>query len=152
MACNMPIQTYPQLPSPVFNSDSYLPLDSWAQPVPANSAPCMPSGPAFVQPNGGGMPANMPQSYEPLPSALTQAIYTPGYLRSIIGSLVRVEFLIGDRTTDRMGILREVGANFILLDSPDSSSTMLCDLPSVKFVTVINNPTSAELYGFFSQN
>ena len=52
------------------------------------------------------------------PEILTNPIYTPAFLREQIGKLMRVEFLIGTNTmTDRIGILEDVGASYILLRS-----------------------------------
>ena len=52
------------------------------------------------------------------PEILTNPIYTPGFLREQIGKLMRVEFLIGtNNLVDRIGILQDVGASYILLRS-----------------------------------
>ena len=51
------------------------------------------------------------------PEILTNPIYTPGFLREQIGKLMRVEFLIGtNNLVDRIGILQDVGASYILID------------------------------------
>jgi hypothetical protein len=52
---------------------------------------------------------------------------------------MRVEFLIGNSTTDRVGVLTAVGSNFIILDSLERQSRILCDLYSIKFVTIIDS-------------
>ena len=50
------------------------------------------------------------------PEILTNPIYTPAFLREQIGKLMRVEFLIGtNNLVDRIGILHDVGASYILL-------------------------------------
>ena len=52
------------------------------------------------------------------PEILTNNIYTPAFLREQIGRLMRVEFLIGtNNLVDRIGILEDVGASYILLRS-----------------------------------
>ena len=57
------------------------------------------------------------------PEILTNPIYTPAFLREQIGRLMRVEFLIGTNTlTDRIGILEDVGASYILLRSFENDS------------------------------
>ena len=76
------------------------------------------------------------------PEILTNNIYTPAFLRQQIGKLVRVEFLIGtNNLVDRIGILEDVGASYILLRSLESNTTVYADIYSIKFVTISNNPT-----------
>ena len=71
------------------------------------------------------------------PEVLTNNIYTPAFLREQIGKLVRVEILIGtDSLTDRIGILEDVGASYILLRSIESGVLTYADIYSIKFVTI----------------
>ena len=50
---------------------------------------------------------------------------------------MRVEFLIGTGAlVDRTGTLVGVGASYILLRMIDSNDIMLCDIYSIKFVTL----------------
>lgn len=71
------------------------------------------------------------------PEILTNSIYTPAFLREQIGKLMRVEFLIGtNNLTDRIGILEDVGASYILLRSIESNNLVYCDIYSIKFVTI----------------
>jgi hypothetical protein len=71
------------------------------------------------------------------PEILTNNIYTPAFLREQIGKLMRVEFLIGtNNLTDRIGILEDVGASYILLRSVESNNLVYCDIYSIKFVTI----------------
>lgn len=73
------------------------------------------------------------------PEILTNNIYTPAFLRQQIGKLVRVEFLIGtNNLVDRIGILQDVGASYILLRSLESNTTIYADIYSIKFVTISN--------------
>lgn len=74
------------------------------------------------------------------PEILTNTIYTPAFLREQIGKLMRVEFLIGtNNLTDRVGILVDVGASYILLRSIESDNLIYCDIYSIKFVTISDN-------------
>ena len=74
------------------------------------------------------------------PEILTNNIYTPAFLRQQIGKLVRVEFLIGtNNLVDRIGILQDVGASYILLRSLESNTTIYADIYSIKFVTISNS-------------
>ena len=71
------------------------------------------------------------------PEILTNNIYTPAFLREQIGKLMRVEFLIGtNNLTDRIGILEDVGASYILLRSVESNNIIYCDIYSIKFITI----------------
>lgn len=71
------------------------------------------------------------------PEILTNPIYTPAFLREQIGRLMRVEFLIGtNNMTDRIGILEDVGASYILLRSFENDSLVYCDIYSIKFITI----------------
>ena len=71
------------------------------------------------------------------PEILKNSIYTPAFLREQIGKLIRVEFLIGtNNLVDRIGILEDVGASYILLRSLESDSLVYCDIYSIKFVTI----------------
>lgn len=70
------------------------------------------------------------------PQILQNPLYTPGFLRSQIGSKVRVEFLIGTGTmTDRIGTLVGVGASYVLILLQESDDILMGDLYSIKFVT-----------------
>ena len=71
------------------------------------------------------------------PEILTNPIYTPAFLRQQIGRLMRVEFLIGtNNMTDRIGILDDVGASYILLRSFENDSLIYCDIYAIKFITI----------------
>ena len=66
------------------------------------------------------------------PEILTNPIYTPAFLREQIGRLMRVEFLIGtNNMVDRIGILEDVGASYILLRSFENDSLVYCDIYSI---------------------
>ncbi len=74
------------------------------------------------------------------PEILTNNIYTPAFLREQIGKLMRVEFLIGtDNLTDRIGVLEDVGASYILLRSVESDNLIYCDIYAIKFVTIASS-------------
>ncbi len=84
------------------------------------------------------MQPTQPMNSRP-PESVENTYFTAGFLRTQIGKLVRVEFLIGTNTTnDRVGRLIGVGASYILLESYDRTSTIMCDIYSIKFVTILN--------------
>lgn len=108
-----------------------------------------PDEPISVQPNGPGTPfvdsldqngiSTLPA---PMPESMTNYNFVPGFLRAHVGDLVRVEFLVTDSTTDRVGVLSEVGASYIVLESLDGSSRLMCDLFSIRFVTIMQGSTN----------
>lgn len=72
-----------------------------------------------------------------IPEILKNNIYTPAFLREQIGRLMRVEFLIGtNNMVDRIGVLQDVGASYILLRSVENDSLIYCDIYSIKFITI----------------
>lgn len=81
------------------------------------------------------------------PEIMTNNLYTPAFLRNYIGYLVRVEFLIGtNNLVDRIGILEDVGASYILLRSLESNTTIYADIYSIKFVTISNSIANNNQY------
>lgn len=83
------------------------------------------------------------------PEILTNPIYTPAFLREQIGKLMRVEFLIGtNNLVDRIGILQDVGASYILLRSFENDSLVYCDIYSIKFITI----STTGVYGSMPNN
>ena len=83
-----------------------------------------------------------------IPEPVSSTLYIAGYLNTQIGKLVKVEFLIGDSTTDRIGTLVKVGVNYILIKPIDVNGLILCDLYSIKFVTIIEK-SNPSIYGGF---
>ena len=83
------------------------------------------------------------------PEILTNPIYTPAFLREQIGRLMRVEFLIGtNNMVDRIGILEDVGASYILLRSFENDSLVYCDIYAIKFITI----STTGFYGTMPNN
>jgi hypothetical protein len=74
-----------------------------------------------------------------VPGTVTNPYYAAGFLRNYIGREMRVEFLVGTSgsLTDRTGTLMEVGASYIVLKPTLTDDLLMCDLYSVKFVTVL---------------
>lgn len=60
-------------------------------------------------------------------------------LKDNTGQYVDVEFLIGSGAlTTRSGILYAVGVNYIVLYDRKNDRYLICDLYSIKFVTIYN--------------
>ena len=81
-------------------------------------------------------------SLSALPENITNPIFTPGYLQTQIGKGVHVEFYIGGNKSERTGILVQVGTDYLVLASPERGNHTVCDLNSVKFVTVLEGKNS----------
>lgn len=61
--------------------------------------------------------------------------YTQGYLKSQIGSKVKIEFLIGtNMLVDREGTLVDVGISYVIIIETETDDLLLCDIYSIKFV------------------
>lgn len=113
---------------------STLPVLPAAGAVTASSpaAPHVPVLPGAI-PAQAGVPIS-----DQVPSTLQNTFFTPGFLRTQIGRRMRVEFLLGTNLlTDRTGTLAAVGASYIVLRLVDSDDLMMCDIFSIKFVTII---------------
>lgn len=80
------------------------------------------------------------------PEPVKSTLYIAGYLNTQIGKLVKAEFLVGNTITDRTGVLVKVGVNYILLRPIDINGLLLCDLYSIKFVTIVERP-NLPMYG-----
>ncbi len=72
------------------------------------------------------------------PTVLASAYYSAGFLKNFIGYNMRVEFVLGTSGgfTDRTGVLKEVGASYIVLQPTNTDDLLMCDLYSIKFVTI----------------
>ncbi|HCC07749.1 MAG TPA: hypothetical protein DEP72_06300 [Clostridiales bacterium] len=95
---------------------------------------------------GQRLPPMTPMPGEQSPQTLESTYYTPGYLRTQIGKMMRIEFLIGSSgpLMDRIGTLLSVGASYVLIRPIGSPDTLLCDIYSIKFVTIYGQPLRVE--------
>ncbi len=72
------------------------------------------------------------------PPFSTDPGYIPYFLRSNIGRNVRAEFIVGsNQFVDKTGRLLEVGINYFVLEDYISHARVMCDLYSVRFVTIL---------------
>lgn len=79
-----------------------------------------------------------------VPETVESTLFIPGFLQTQLGKLMRVEFLVGNIVQDRVGILRQVGASYIIIQPIGESSMIMCDLFSIRFATIINRPVNGE--------
>ncbi|MCI1955523.1 MAG: hypothetical protein LKJ21_03995 [Oscillospiraceae bacterium] len=109
-------------------AQSPMPAQQMQNPVPAQQTQETPPG------------SFLPITDMTQPQAVTtQSMeYLNGYLRTLIGSRIRVEFLIGTNTyLDRSGTLVAVGANYIVLQESMSDDLLICDFFNIKFITIL---------------
>lgn len=97
--------------------------------------------PAPMQPINQATPIidNPPSPFTQAPGSPTELDkeYTQGYLKTQIGKRVKIFFLIGTNIVqDRDGILADVGISYLVLREPQTNNLILCDIYSVKFVTI----------------
>lgn len=85
-------------------------------------------------PQQAQIPAQNMESQILFPTVLNTE-YTQGYLKSQIGSKIKVEFLIGtNMLVDREGTLVDVGISYIIIIETETDDLLLCDIYSIKFV------------------
>lgn len=94
-------------------------------PMPGTTSGTMPT-------NIGSIPLDSMQLVEP---PIMDTEYTQGFLRTKIGSKVKIEFLIGTNMwIDREGTLTDVGISYIIIQEIETDDLLLCDIYSIKFV------------------
>ena len=74
-----------------------------------------------------------------IPETLTNPVFLPAYLKNHIGKLVKIESLVGDCLQARIGILLQVGADFIVIKLNQNCSSMVIEGRSIKFITIIHD-------------
>lgn len=79
---------------------------------------------------------------------ITSPLYIAGYLNTQIGKLIKVDFLVGNTITDRTGVLVKVGVSYIIIRPIEVNGTLLCDMYSIKFVTIVERSTAPVFGGF----
>jgi len=79
----------------------------------------------------------------PTVSIIDNPLYNQGWLKRQIGKYIKVDFLLGTSTfQDRVGILQDVGISFIVLKDVNTNDLTMCDIYSIKFVTVYSDQTT----------
>lgn len=102
-----------------------------------------PNTPPMMPPRGGQprRPLNPIAPEEPAmpqrPPVIKDEDYIQGYLRTVIGRYVKVEFILGtNMLIDREGTLVDVGIDHIVLREPETDDLVVADLYSIKFVRI----------------
>lgn len=126
--------------SPRQQSSQSMPQQTRPNPAPAPAyiPPSIQPG-AYAPPAPVSMPSvdsmDMGSSQGPPPA--TEEGFIPHYLASNIGRAVRAEFIVGtNQYMDKTGIISEVGINYFVLYDTTARADVMCDLYSVKFVTI----------------
>ena len=88
------------------------------------------------------------QSISFTPETLTNMSFLPAYLSQFIGHWIRADFFIGDTIEQRVGVLHEVGASYFILEAIEPQTLLVCDMFSVKFVTIILDDDLSRLARF----
>ena len=88
------------------------------------------------------------QSISFTPETLTNMSFLPAYLSQFIGHWIRADFFIGDTIEQRVGVLHEVGAIYFILEAIEPQTLLVCDMFSVKFVTIILDDDLSRLARF----
>ncbi|MGH4140236.1 hypothetical protein [Clostridium sp.] len=85
-------------------------------------------------------PINQDFQIAPDSPIVNNPLYNQGWLTTQIGKYVRIAFLLGTNLfQDRTGTIQEVGISFIILKETSTNDLIMCDMYSIKFVTVYNN-------------
>lgn len=59
------------------------------------------------------------------------------YLCRVLGHWMKVEFLFGDNThIEKIGILKDVGKDFIVIEEAGSGSRIVCSMKNIKFINI----------------
>lgn len=60
-------------------------------------------------------------------------------LGDIIGSIVKIDSVIGNRIESKSGVLVSYDGTFLGLRQPQTAKTVFCNANSVKYITVMSN-------------
>lgn len=118
------------------NASSYPPARSY---TPGANRSLSNTGGTLNQPVPGSSPAPELQpitsTTQPAPITAESLQYMNGFLRTQVGRIVQVQFLVGTNTiVERMGVLLAVGANYILLNEIETDDILACDFYNIKFI------------------
>lgn len=82
------------------------------------------------------------------PETLTNTSFLPAYLSQYIGHWIRAEFFIGEAVEQRVGVLHEVGASYFIIEAIEPQTLIVCDMFSVRFVTIVLDDDFSRLMKF----
>jgi hypothetical protein len=125
-----------------YSQTQYSPTQYSSQAVPAQFTPSQFTAQTAPTPMAPTQQSDLlsagPAAFQQGPPLATERGFIPYYLTQNIGKSVRAEFIIGsNQYIDKSGILIEVGINYFVLQDVGSRTHVMCDLYSVKFVTIL---------------
>jgi len=127
-----------QMPSTAQGMPQMTQMNQMPQGAQMTQVPNIPQMPMMPQDTQMPLTPQMPVQDIPqsgMPLGVMDIEFTQGYLRSQIGSKVKVEFLIGtNMLIDREGTLLDVGVSYIIINETETDDLLLCDIYSIKFV------------------
>jgi len=74
-----------------------------------------------------------------LPEHLKNPVFFQCFLKKHIGKLIKAESLIGNRLDTRIGILLEIGSDYMVIKPGKTCVTTVIDLKCVKYVSIIHD-------------
>lgn len=102
----------------------------------------MQSNTQLMSANAGIMttPASMPNILLQSPAHTFNMEYMNDLLRTQVGKMADIEFLVGGNTTHlKRGQITGVGTNYIVIREYDTGRTMVGDFSDIKFVTIYDD-------------
>lgn len=87
--------------------------------------------------NMQSMPTADSQTISLQPETMTNTNFLPAYLNQFLGHWVRAEFFINNAVEERVGVLHEVGASYIIIEAIEPQTLIVCDIFSLRFITIV---------------
>ncbi len=73
-----------------------------------------------------------------LTEIMNNDLFLPAYLSKNLGKWMKIEMLMGNQLTEKIGQLIKVGAGYVVLKlNTNPVSTAVCDLKCIKIVTIV---------------
>lgn len=73
-----------------------------------------------------------------LTEIMNNDLFLPAYLSKNLGKWMKIEMLMGNQLTEKIGQLIKVGAGYVVLKlNTNPVSTVVCDLKCIKIVTIV---------------
>lgn len=80
-----------------------------------------------------------------LPENLSNPIFFQCFMKKHIGKLIKAESLIGNRLESRIGVLIEVGSDYLVIKPNKNCVTTVIDLKCVKYISIVHDNNMGQL-------